>query len=374
MANYTVELRKVVESGINIFNFQYDFYGDDKKRQEFEASFIRHFYFREIGCESVDRFRWYLEDKMKTVFPYYNELFKAAQIEYNILDNYNIREEYERTLEGVDKTNGVSSSVGRVMDDQHTEVNETRNGESSVTSTGNGSRTDKEIIDTDTTANQEDTTATESSMNGSKTDKETIDNETTLSRAETGTDTQTGFKDTTEETKFLDTPQGLLTLEGANYLTNLTRKESAENSKNDVYKEGTLNDTGTSDTERNLTSTDERSENSDQTHNMTGSGTTDTERDFTSETTQNDTTTGSDQSEGTSNANYQAEQKSTMDNNTRSERVTDRIEKSVFTKKGNIGIDTDSDMITKHINLQKVLKNIERMFFDECEDLFMLVY
>ena len=337
-------------------------------------NFIRHFYFREIGCETLDRFRWYLEDKMKTVFPYYNELFKAAQIEYNILDNYNIREEYERTLEGVDKTKGVSSSVGRVMDEQTTEVNDTRNGETSVTSTGNGSRTDKEITDTDTTNQQNDTTTTESAMTGSKTDKETIDNDSTLSRSETGTDTQTGFKDTTEETKFLDTPQGLLTLEGANYLTNLTRKEGAENTKNDVYKEGTLNDTATNDTERNLTSTDERSENSDQTHNATGSGTVDTERNLTSNTTQEDTTTGSDQSESKSNASYQAEQKSTHDNNTRSERVTDHVEKSVFTKKGNIGIDTDSDMITKHINLQKVLKNIERMFFDECEDLFMLVY
>ena len=112
MANFSVELRTVIEAGVNIFGFPYDFY-DETKRAEFEKNFIRHFYFREIGCETTERFRWYLEDKMRTVFPYYNELFKAAQIEYNILDNYNVKEEYEIRRKGLDKENNVSSSVGR---------------------------------------------------------------------------------------------------------------------------------------------------------------------------------------------------------------------------------------------------------------------
>lgn len=345
MANYTAELKSYVEAGAKIFNFEYEFY-DETKREQFEQNFIRHFYFREIGCETFDRFRWYLEDKMKTVFPYYNELFKAAQIEYNILDNYNVREEYEIRREGVDKSKGVSSTVGRVMDEQSSEVNDKRTGNSTLTTEGNGSRNDTETINNDTTQNStDDTETTFAEETNRETDKATNFDE---------------MKRNKNVKKYLDTPQGLLDLTDANYLTNLTQ----DNGDNE-----TLSDTTENGTEK-------ENKNGTETRNNTGSviGTNDTERTMSSATTQNDSATGSDNSEGKTTSSYQAEQKATHDNNTRTERLTDHIEKSVYTKKGNIGIDTDSDMITKHINLQKVLRRIEAMFFDECEDLFMLVY
>ena len=62
MAQYTMELRTIIENGYNIFDFPYQFY-DEEQRLKFQEHFIKHFYFREIGCDTIDRFKWYLEDK-----------------------------------------------------------------------------------------------------------------------------------------------------------------------------------------------------------------------------------------------------------------------------------------------------------------------
>ena len=56
MARYTVELRTIVESGVPIFDFPYQFY-DKEKKADFERRFIHHFYFREIGAEERNKTR-----------------------------------------------------------------------------------------------------------------------------------------------------------------------------------------------------------------------------------------------------------------------------------------------------------------------------
>lgn len=321
MANFSVELRTIVEAGVNIFGFPYEFYNEEK-RAEFERNFIRHFYFREIGCESTERFRWYLEDKMRTVFPYYNALFQAAQIEYNILDNYNVREEYTITRDGVDKENNVSSSVGMASDNQTSETTNFRDGKVSTTTSGTDSSTASE---TGKTERDLGTTQTEDRKIGVQ-----------------------EMKSGHGKNMYLDTPQGKLSLMEQDYLTNMTETTQTDNNNSTTDNDATIQ-----------TDTDE---------------TIDTTKTTTASGQNNQTVTGSDESKETGSTVMNGEHRATHDNNTRSERVGSHVEKSVFTKKGNIGIDTDSDMITKHITLQKVLRNIERMFFDECEDLFMLVY
>lgn len=321
MANFSVELRTVVEAGVNIFGFPYEFY-DESKRAEFEKNFIRHFYFREIGCETTERFRWYLEDKMRTVFPYYNELFKAAQIEYNILDNYNVTEEYEIRRKGLDKENNVSSSVGSTSDNQTSETNETRKGEGSVISTGGANESLTENV-------AEDGKEIESA-NSSK------------------ESTATQVTDSHKVQKYLDTPQGALDISQSKYLTNLT--DNQENTSSTTTGSEDVNSQGTKTVDK------------------------DTVRTVQGESTNQQSSATTDDSSTNSTAVFNGEHRLTHDNNTRTEKVGDHVETSKYTKKGNIGIDTDSDMITKHINLQKVLRNIERMFFEECEDLFMLVY
>lgn len=329
MANYSIELRHVIDAGYKIFDFKYPFY-DETKRKEFEEKFIKHFYFREIGCDTIDRFKWHLEDKMNTVFPYYNELFKSASIEYDVLDNYKLTETYTRNVERNDKQAGVSSTVGRVQDSATTETDENKTVDSSgnVIATGN----DKDNETGKQTTVKSGTTNTENN--------------------ETVNETHETDKDSNVKDMFLDTPQGKLDLTNMEYLTSLTQKVGNES------ESGTNNRTsnGSSDTETDETST------------------TDTTRNATRETEQKTDTTGNEKTVGKVATVSEGEQKTTQDNNTRMYSNGESKEEYTLVRRGNIGVDTDSDAIEKHNRLQKTLRNIERMFFDECEDLFMLVW
>ena len=321
MANYTIELKEIVKSGYNIFDFPYEFY-DEHKRREFEQNFIRHFYFREIGCETVDRFKLYLEDKMRTVFPYYNKLFETTLIEYNILDNYYMKESTTTTRENIGKSHGVSSTIGQNFEDQQSTTKDSRTTDTEGTSKQNASET------------------SETNRNGTK--KSEASENMTSNASETVTENKEEIK------KFLDTPQGAVNLSDSKYLTTLNH------------------DTG------DRTTTSERDETTGKTSE--GSETTSETENATAAKNANGETTEKQVQDGNEETVFKGEQRSTADNNTRLETMGNQKEVIEHSRRGNIGIDTDSDMIQKHMKLQKVLKRIELMFFDECEDLFMLVY
>lgn len=321
MAEYTIELRRIIEAGIPIFDFPYNFY-DESKRAEFEKKFIQHFYFREIGCEAVERFKWYLRDKMETVFPYYNELFNTANIEYSILNNYNLTEEFTTTRENQGKTSGVSSTRGQVFDNQNSESNQNRKVDTTGTANTTGNDTDTESTVTDSNE----------TVNGTTTNNQTIN----------------GSASKNVNKKFLDTPQGLTDLTDAKYLTTLNQDTESDSN------EQTVNGGGTSE-------------------NKTV-GKVEATRNGKKDTTVNQTTEGNETTSDTVTATTSSEQRNTQDNNTRMYTDNKQTETHKLTRIGNIGVDTDSDMIEKHIRLQKTLRQIELLFFNECEDLFMLVY
>ena len=97
MANYTIELYRLIEDKhFNIFDFEYDFYSDDIEiRKNFEKKFEDYFYFREIGQETVSRFKHQLRTKLNVIAPYYRQLYETelASKEINFLLNEDLKEE-----------------------------------------------------------------------------------------------------------------------------------------------------------------------------------------------------------------------------------------------------------------------------------------
>lgn len=341
MAEYTIELKDVVSAGHNIFDFSYPFY-DEKKRPEFEQHFIKHFYFREIGAETIDRFKVYLEDKMNVVFPYYNKLFEAAQVQYDLLNNYNLTEEFKTERDTVGKSAGVSSTVGQLHGVQESETQENRVVDTVAESDTVGKDTEKETTNTTTEKTGHSETAT-------------------LENAETdGTNSATvkGSNSRNSKEKFLDTPQGLTDLTNSNYLTSL--KE--------------IDETGNNSQETNGTTHDETAKTGSEETDTTENGESDTTRNLERNSTVNQDSTGKETTNDKINGTVTDEQKTTQDNNTRMYSKGKEIEKHTLTRIGNIGVQTGADMMRIHVELQKTLAKIERMFFDECEDLFMLVY
>lgn len=96
----------ITEAAPLFFNFNFPFY-DETKRAEFEQNFLRHFYMREIGLETIDYFMLRLEDKLNTIMPYYNKLLTATAKEYDPFYNEIIDEAITRERNG--KSNGTDT-------------------------------------------------------------------------------------------------------------------------------------------------------------------------------------------------------------------------------------------------------------------------
>ena len=356
MAKYTIELREIVKHR-NIFNFDYPFY-DEKKRPDFEKAFIRNFYFREIGVETIDRFLFELETKMLTVFPYYNELFKVNQIEYSVLDNYSLKETTTINRENTGKSSGVSSSVGQTADSQTSESEENRNGQTTGNTSGSSNTDRTENGSTSGTTSGTAETNKTGSTSGTSSESGTINTSGSVNEESSG--------NVEEQKRHHDTPQGKLSLNDGKYLTKLDH-DTAETS-------------GTKTTDNTSESSESKSGESSGTTSENGTTETSETTSGTSETTGNEKqissseSSGTSKEEATSKTTFNSEEFTTADTNTRAYKNDKMSESMEVIRKGNIGIDTDADMIQKHIKLQQILKKIELMFFEECEDLFMLVF
>lgn len=110
MEQTTLTLGEMIENDVNIFDFEYPFYSEDRRKQ-FEQHFIEHFYFDEIGQETVARFKQRLKVKLNLIMPYWNKIFLADELEQRILDNYDVTETYTRDV--TNNTNATNENVNR---------------------------------------------------------------------------------------------------------------------------------------------------------------------------------------------------------------------------------------------------------------------
>ena len=111
MAMYTMELREILENH-KIFDFYYPIFNEDY-RLTFERKFMEHFYYREIGAETVARFKHNLREMLNLIMPYYNKMYLSQSLEQRILDNYDVTETFEKTS-STDKT-GVSDTTNKEL-------------------------------------------------------------------------------------------------------------------------------------------------------------------------------------------------------------------------------------------------------------------
>ena len=105
MSKYTTELRYIINDNIDIFDFEFSFINDELK-EKLKKDFIHHFYFHEIGFETIARFKHYLKIEFTETLPFYEEQMKINLMEYDIINNYDLKEEYTK------KSNGENSSSG----------------------------------------------------------------------------------------------------------------------------------------------------------------------------------------------------------------------------------------------------------------------
>lgn len=148
MSKYTTELRYLIENNFDIGLKDYPIF-DENYREPLNRKIINHYYFREIGFETAELFKRYLNNTMNEIMPYYNQLFKSELLEFNPF--YNV----DKTVTSDKNNNSVSDFVGNISGKNtqtaDTENTQTNNGKQQTTtaatstgeSVGNSTTTNK---------------------------------------------------------------------------------------------------------------------------------------------------------------------------------------------------------------------------------------
>lgn len=125
MSVYTTELRFICESlagkvesvgqqkvydvldkaADKIFDFSYPYY-DTLHKKDWEIKFLRHFYTREISAETYGLWKLWLQDRIVTLMPKYNPMYRAVAQDIGIY----VTDSYVET--GNTETNSTGSSQG----------------------------------------------------------------------------------------------------------------------------------------------------------------------------------------------------------------------------------------------------------------------
>ena len=113
MSKYTIELREIENCICYLFPKGFPFYTDSEElRQNFIQKFYDEYMFREIGFETVERFKRSLLGKLNKIMPYYTQLYHTELESKNInfLLNKDLVETFEREVSGSSEVNSNSTS------------------------------------------------------------------------------------------------------------------------------------------------------------------------------------------------------------------------------------------------------------------------
>ena len=113
MSKYTIELREIENCICYLFPKGFPFYTDSEEmRLNFIQKFYDEFMFREIGFETVERFKRSLLGKLNKIMPYYTQLYHTELESKNInfLLNKDLVETFEREVIGSSEVNSNSTT------------------------------------------------------------------------------------------------------------------------------------------------------------------------------------------------------------------------------------------------------------------------
>ena len=113
LAKYTTTIKELMK---NNFDFQLTNYPifDESYRETLNNNILNHYYMCEIGFETAALFRFYLNQKMNEIMPYYNTLYSNQKILIeNIKDNVNFEETLKRDVKNETSSTSSSNSKGK---------------------------------------------------------------------------------------------------------------------------------------------------------------------------------------------------------------------------------------------------------------------
>lgn len=238
MSKYTTEVRFICESksGLEvsggsgdvdtiianswnkIFTSKAPFF-DENYRSVICQKILKHYYLREICCETVGIWVLWMNTRLEEIMPYYNQLYESAKIEFNPMHDVDLTREHKRTEN--------ESSSGNRDTTNNNKTNVTNNGTTNRTTSSDENKKD---LYSDTpqgalTGVESETYLTNArkitdSVNGS--DIANVTNTEKNESTSTGKDATTSNVDTTED--YLETLVGKQGTESFSSLLNKFRE------------------------------------------------------------------------------------------------------------------------------------------------------
>ena len=113
MAKDTITIKALIDNNFDFQMTQYPIF-DENYRETLNHNILYHYYENEIGFETAPLFRFYLNQKLNEIMPYYNELYRVQKklIDDNLLlNNVNLTEELKG--KNTTQTSSVSQSTNK---------------------------------------------------------------------------------------------------------------------------------------------------------------------------------------------------------------------------------------------------------------------
>lgn len=112
MSKYTITIKNLID---NHFDFKMTSYPifDENYRNTLNQNILNHYYESEIGLETASLFRFYLNQTLNEIMPYYNELYKIQkEVLKNATNNVNLTETLQRDTSTTTNSNSTSNNNG----------------------------------------------------------------------------------------------------------------------------------------------------------------------------------------------------------------------------------------------------------------------
>lgn len=138
MAKYSIELRDVIESqNVELFDFDYEYYADNYALQRrFENMFIQHYYFHEIGFETIERFKLNLQARLNLNAPLYKQYWESHLRTKDI--DFAVNKDYMETVTRELETESATSSSSNNSSLNNNESTSISNADNKLSNIGDG--------------------------------------------------------------------------------------------------------------------------------------------------------------------------------------------------------------------------------------------
>ena len=84
---------------------------DDNYRPVLCQKILKHYYTREIGTETAGLWMLWMNRRLEEIMPFYNQLYKSAQLQFNPFHDVDYYREGNRKNDGTSETKGTSKNT-----------------------------------------------------------------------------------------------------------------------------------------------------------------------------------------------------------------------------------------------------------------------